>query len=87
MEHGTAEGTVRWISEGAFTTDDNGTPVTPYYKVRCSIDALHFVNVGPNFRLLPGLTLAGDLKVGTRSVMMYLLSGMLRGFDESMREP
>ena len=27
IEHGTAEGKVSWISEGAFTTDDNGQPL------------------------------------------------------------
>ena len=37
VEHGTAEGTVRWISEGAFTHDDNGSAVDPYYKVRIAL--------------------------------------------------
>jgi hemolysin D len=87
MEHGTAEGAVQWVSEDAFTTDDNGQPTDPYYKVRCSVDALHFANVGPKFRLIPGMTLEADMKVGRRSVLAYLLSGVLRGFDESMREP
>jgi HlyD family secretion protein len=88
MEHGTAEGTVRWISDGAFSTDeDTGQAVDPFYKVRCSIEAVHFENVGPNFRLIPGMTLTADMKVGRRSVLAYVLSGVLRGFDESMREP
>jgi hemolysin D len=33
------------------------------------------------------MTLTGDVKVGRRSVAMYLLGGMLRGFNEAMREP
>jgi hemolysin D len=87
MEHGTAEGTIRWISDNAFTTDDNGQPVEAYYKARCGVDAMHFVNVPPKFRLIPGMTLQADVDVGTRSVAMYLLGGILRGFNESMREP
>jgi hemolysin D len=87
MEHGTAEGVVRWISEGAFSTDDNGQTATPYYKVRCSIDTMRFINTGPKVRLIPGMTLEADMKVGTRSVLTYLLSGVMRGFGESMREP
>ena len=87
MEHGTAEGKVRWISDDAFTTDDDGKPVEPYYKVRCSIDAMHFINVGPNFRLIPGMTLTADMKVGTRSVLTYVVGGVMAGFGESMREP
>jgi hemolysin D len=87
MEHGTADGAIRWISDNAFTTDDNGQPVEAYYKVRCSVDAMHFVDVPPKFRLIPGMTLQADVNVGTRSVAMYLLSGFLRGFGEAMREP
>jgi hemolysin D len=87
MEHGTAEGTVRWISENAFTTDDNGQPIDPYYKARCGIEATHFVNVPVKFRLIPGMTLQADVNVGSRSVAFYLLGGFLRGFGEAMREP
>jgi hemolysin D len=87
MEHGTAEGAVRWVSENAFTTDDNGQPVDAYYTARCSIKETHFVNVPPKFRLIPGMTLQADVNVGKRSAAMYLLSGFMRQFGESMREP
>ncbi len=33
------------------------------------------------------MTLQGDVNVGTRSVAMYLLGGMLRSAKEAMREP
>ena len=87
MEHGTAEGRVRWISDNAFTLDDDGKPVDAYYKTRCSVAEMHFVKVPPKFRLIPGMTLQADVNVGTRSVAMYLLSGIIRGFNEAMREP
>jgi hemolysin D len=87
MEHGTAEGTVRWISDNAFTLDDDGKPVEAYYKGRCAVDATHFVNVPAKFRLIPGMTLQADVNVGSRSVAMYLLGGLMRGFNEAMREP
>ncbi len=87
IEHGTASGRVRWISEGSFTMDDNNQPTDPYYKVRVSIDKLEFKGVPDNFRLLPGMTLQTDVNVGTRSVMRYLIGGAMRGVGESMREP
>jgi HlyD family secretion protein len=87
MEHGTAEGVVRWISDNAFTLDDDGKPVDPHYRARCSVDTTAFRNVPSKFRLIPGMTLEADIRVGTRSVAMYLLSGVMRGFSESMREP
>jgi hemolysin D len=87
VEHGTAEGKVQWISAGAFTTDDNGQPVEAYYKVRCSVDKENFVKVPKHFRLIPGMTLTADINVGTRSVAMYLLEGVIRGVGDAMREP
>ena len=87
MEHGTAQGTVRWISDNAFTLDDDGRPVDAFYKSRCSVDEIHFIEVSAKFRLIPGMTLQVDVNVGSRSVAMYLLSGLIRGFSEAMREP
>lgn len=86
-EHGTAEGSVLWVSDGAFTTDENNQPIAAYYKARCSIEQTNFRGVPSNFRLIPGMTLRGDVKVGTRSVAMYLIGGMMRGLGELMREP
>lgn len=87
-EHGTASGKVRWISEGAFTTDEDGKPLDyTYYKARCSVDSSNFKDVPNNFRLIPGMTLQGDINVGTRSVAMYLLGGMVKSVREAMREP
>jgi hemolysin D len=90
IEHGVAKGAIRWISEGAFTIDDNGQAIKAdeaYYKARCSIDPAGLYNVPDGFRLIPGMTLTGDIKVGTRSVAFYLLGGFMRGLRESMREP
>ena len=84
-----AEGTVSWISEGAFTIDDtNNQPVqSPYYKVRVALTDTNLRNVPPTFRLIPGMTLTADIHIGTRSVLMYLITGAVRGAQEAMREP
>jgi hemolysin D len=87
IEHGTVDGKVRSISEGTFTTDDNGQPTEPYYKVRITLSPITLKNVPANFRLVPGITLTGDVHIGTRSLFMYILSGVVRGFDQAMREP
>jgi membrane fusion protein, hemolysin D len=87
IEHGWAEGKVRWISEGAFTVDENNKDVEAYYKLRCTIAHTNFRNVPENFRLIPGMTMAADIKVGSRSVAMYMLRGAARGLSEAMREP
>ena len=88
FEHGKAEGTLDWISEGAFTADEDGKPVdTPFYKARVRIDKLNFIDVPQNFRLIPGMTLTADVNVGTRSVFKYVMGGFFRGMGEAMREP
>jgi HlyD family secretion protein len=99
QEHGTAEGEVRSISDGSFTTDDMGVltdatggntssqPIDPYYKVMVKLTNTSLRNVPGGFRIMPGMTLSGDIHVGRRSLFMYIMSGALRGVDESMREP
>jgi hemolysin D len=89
IEHGMAEGTLRWISEGAFTVnDDTGAAVEqPYYKVRIALTNGDLHNVPEGFRLIPGMTLTADVHIGTRSVFMYLVNGAIQGMNEAMREP
>ena len=87
MRHGTAHGVIKTISEGSFTTDDNNTPVPPYFKVRAAITEVHLRNVPADFRLIPGMTLKGDIMVGRRTILSYLVEGGLRTGSEAMREP
>jgi hemolysin D len=96
IEHGMAEGKLRWVSEGAFTTNDDGLqptvqqtgqPTEPYYKGRVELDNVELRNVPDGFRLIPGMTLTGDVHIGTRSLLMYVVTGALQGMGEAMREP
>ena len=87
IEHGTAEGVVKSISEGAFFLDENtNQPTEPYYKAKITVDKLNFFKVPENFRLVPGMTLTADINVGKRSAAVYLLQGFLR-LGGAMREP
>ena len=86
-EHGTADGRIKSISEGSYTTTDNGTTVPPYFKVRVQILKTHLRNVPPSFRLIPGMTLVADARVGGRTIMSYILEGAIRTGSEAMREP
>lgn len=86
-EYGKATGKLGWISEGSFTTDDNGAPIDPFYKARVIIEEQKFVRVPTSFRLIPGMTLKADIHIGERSVLGYVIAGATRGLSESMREP
>jgi HlyD family type I secretion membrane fusion protein len=85
--HGTAKGVVKSISAGSFTQSDEGQQVPPFFKVRVAITEAHLRNVPKDFRLVPGMTLSGDIVIGGRTIMAYLLGGALRTGSEAMREP
>jgi membrane fusion protein, hemolysin D len=85
--YGMAKGVVKNISEGSFSVDANNTPVAPYFKVRVKVTKLLLHNVPKDFRLIPGMTLAGDIMVGSRTIMSYLTETLLRQGSEAMREP
>ncbi|MGD9616944.1 MAG: HlyD family type I secretion periplasmic adaptor subunit [Alphaproteobacteria bacterium] len=89
VEHGMVKGTISWISEGAFMIDERtGQPTSePYYKARITLTDTSLRNVPDGFRLIPGMTLAADVHIGTRSILTYLVSGAVRTFSEAMREP
>ena len=87
LQHGTAKGVIKTISEGSFTTDDNNSSVAPYFKMRVAIKEVHLRNVPKDFRLIPGMTLAGDIMVGHRTILSYIVEGALRTGSEAMREP
>jgi multidrug efflux pump subunit AcrA (membrane-fusion protein) len=86
-EYGVAKGVVKTISENSFTVDQNNVPVPPYFKVRVKITDLHLRHLPRNFRLLPGNTLSGDIMVGRRTIMSYMVAGIMRTTSEAMREP
>jgi HlyD family type I secretion membrane fusion protein len=87
LQYGTAKGVIKTVSEGSFTVDDNLTPVEPYFKVRVGITEVHLRHMPADFRLIPGMTLAGDIMVGKRTILSYLVEGVMRNGSEAMREP
>jgi hemolysin D len=87
IRFGSATGVVKSISEGSFTILDNGAIRSPYFKVLVEVTKLNFHNVPNTARLIPGMTLTGDITVGRRSIMSYLIEGMIRNANEAMREP
>lgn len=86
QKHGTVSGTVSWISEDSFEEKTlAGSQVT--YTSRLGITEVNLRNVPEDFRLLPGMTVSAEIKVGTRRLITYFLYPILRYLDESMREP
>jgi HlyD family type I secretion membrane fusion protein len=87
IRYGLLDGTVTNIGGGAFTLDINQQPTTPYFKARVRIDKSELHDVPKDFRVIPGMTLSGDVLVGKRTILSYLVEGALRTSSEAMREP
>jgi HlyD family type I secretion membrane fusion protein len=85
--HGAAKGVIKTISDGTFTDAGDGRIRSPYYKVRVALTDVRLRNVPANFRLIPGMTVEGDILIGGRTILSYLLEGALRTGSEAMREP
>jgi hemolysin D len=86
VRHGLAHGTVKSISEASFTTDENNQPVPTYFKVVVAITEVKLRGVPDDFRLIPGMTVSGDVLVGSRTILSYLTEGAMRTGSEAMRE-
>ncbi|HUH77788.1 MAG TPA: HlyD family type I secretion periplasmic adaptor subunit, partial [Devosia sp.] len=90
QKHGTIEGRVLSISENSFANrggaeaQSNGPA---FYKVRIGLGDQHLRDLPPNFRLLPGMTLSAEIHAGERTIISYFLYPLIRGLDESLREP
>lgn len=96
QRHDTLPGTVRVISENAFQRGDpqammhpepDQEPVEAFYRTRVALLATQLRNVPDGFRLIPGMKVRAEIKVGHRSVISYFLYPVIRALDESLREP
>jgi hemolysin D len=101
-KYGMAYGTVRIISADSFTVQDDQRNPTgavpmgaqsptgasePYYRARIAIDRIALHGVPPDFRLMPGMPVTADIKVGKLTVLEYLLERLMPVTSEGMREP
>jgi hemolysin D len=91
QKYGTGTGTVRVISRDSFAPEAKGevaAPATPpYYRVLVDINDARLRDLPERFQMIPGMTVTAELNAGSRSVISYFLYPLMRGLDESLREP
>jgi hemolysin D len=96
QRHDTLPGKVRVISEDAFSETQPGIkkgqtpeqePADAFYRTRISLSSTNLRAVPDGFRLMPGMKVRAEIKVGRRTVISYFLYPVIRALDESMREP
>ena len=57
------------------------------YKARIALETQTLPNLPEGAHLMPGMTVAAEIKVGTRSIISYFFNPITRGLSESVREP
>lgn len=98
QRHGMMKGKLVTISEESFAAggSDPTTSVLPnsdrggsgaYHRALVKLTDTRLDSLPEGARLIPGMTLRGEVKVGSRSVLSYFLNPITRGLSESIREP
>jgi len=99
QRHDTLPGRVRVISEDAFQrntplaastknhNDEDKDALEAFYRSRIELLGTTLRSVPEGFRLMPGMKVTAEIKVGKRSVISYFLYPIIRALDESLREP
>jgi len=95
QRHGTLPGQVRVISEDASAGNISSEAgnrgkmqqADSFYRTRIEILATKLRDVPDGFRLMPGMKVRTEIKIGKRSIITYFLYPIIRAFDESLREP
>jgi HlyD family secretion protein len=97
--YGLAHGIVRIISPDSFSAQDEArnptgsVPVpqnssgTLYYRSRVTLDQINLRGVPKDFRLVPGMPIKADIRVGKQTVLRYLMGKTIPLVTEGMREP
>lgn len=96
QRHGSLEGRLRSVSQESYVPQSGqGDASAPppraaggaFHRARIELTKTGLVRMPDGVRLIPGMTVSAEIKVGTRSVLSYFFNPITRGFEESMREP
>ncbi len=97
-QYGMARGKVRIVSPSSFTPQEEARHPTslvptatdsaePFYRARITLDEIGLHGVPAGFRIISGMPVTADIKVGKRTVLQYLSGLVLPVAQEGMREP
>jgi HlyD family secretion protein len=86
QKHGLLDGVVRVISQDTLDHTENGQ-TRPVYRAVITISDLKLRNLPAGFRLIAGMGVTAEIKVGRRRLISYVLYPLIQRLDESFREP
>ncbi len=95
QRHGLLVGKLRSISENSYRQTQSNDPGLAQgsssdgatHRARVELSTTTLDKLPEGTRLIPGMTVNAEVKIGTRSILGYFLDPIRRGFHESIREP
>ena len=92
QRHGFLQGKVRSISEDSQSNNPQGqasgqSMSSAFHHSQILLTNTHLKAMPKGARLIPGMTLTAEIKVGKRTIISYFLYPITRGISESIREP
>jgi len=98
QRHGLLYGKVRSIGKDSFSTAGSSAPLNPnksmprggagvFHHSIIELTKTDLQDMPDGTRLIPGMSLTAEIKVGSRTVISYFLYPITRGLNESIREP
>ncbi|SCA55701.1 putative Type I secretion membrane fusion protein, HlyD [Candidatus Terasakiella magnetica] len=86
QKHGDLAGEITFISEDTVEESLTGEKGT-YYRIHAAIQANNLHDLPEDFRLVPGMLLTGDIRVGRRRLITYFIYPVIRTIETSFTEP
>jgi len=86
QKHGDLTGKITFVSEDTVDKSITGEQGT-FYRARADIVSNNLVKLPPDFNLVPGMQLNGDVRVGKRRIITYFLYPVIRTIETSFQEP
>ena len=87
QKHGIVEGSISRISQDTTSnSSDDKKNTFGFYTARVTLKEISLDNLNKPLKVLPGMTLTGEIVVGKRSIFSYLAYPIMKTKDEAIRE-
>lgn len=67
--------------------ENMGTAPVYYYHATISIDKMHFKRQPTSFKIMPGMPVEADIRVGKRTILQYMFDKWIPFLEQGMQEP
>ncbi|NGM23815.1 HlyD family type I secretion periplasmic adaptor subunit [Roseomonas stagni] len=86
QRHGALQGRLQSLAPDSQPREGEA-PGPPVHRARITFDTPSLPDAPPGSRLIPGMTVTAEIQVGARRIITFFIEPLLRGLQESIREP